>query len=748
VAGAPHPGHFEGGRLLIRYVFKRILLLIPVIICVSFIVFVLMDMAPGDRVDIIIAGGQLSEEEILELRALYNLDRSVLYRFGIYMFRLVQGDLGRGDLSDISVWDLYLSRLPNTLALSAGALIIGVSISIPMGIRAAKRAGKITDNVTTTFSLVGMSMPSFWLGILLILVFSYYLGWLPVGGNRDGLRSFILPAICSGLMLMAFSTRQTRSSMLEVLNADYLRTARAKGVPEKTVINKHALGNAWIPIITTIGSTLSASLAGSAVVETVFAWPGVGRMTVEAVLARDVTTTTGAVIMTTIIYVLIQLAVDVTYAFVDPRIKSQYSSASKKKLLRAISAPKDGGIDSGERLAHVLSQETELSEVNVSRDSAAARQTESGGPVTSEQTGGTRPDADRPAILEPEQDEAKGRQYAASAASIENEKAGSQAKVTKTEASTEKQYKVKGADATCDEEPTAGLVPDGLVSRKYRKRSRIGEVVHHIRQNKGAMAGLIILSAMILTFLLSLLISFDSVTLMNVRAQFTAPNLQYLFGTDRAGRDMFLRVIYGSRYSLAIGFASAGIATMFGVFLGAIAGFYGKLADEIIMRFSDILASIPGILLGMVIVTVLGQSLRNLIIAVAVPAIPVFIRISRAAILSIRGNEFVEAARAVGLSSPRIVFTQVLPNGLAPIIVTFTTSLGMSIIVGASLSFLGFGVPVPHPEWGALISSGRDYIRTAPWLTTFPGIFIMVTVLAFNLLGDGLRDALDPKLKK
>jgi peptide/nickel transport system permease protein len=285
-------------------------------------------------------------------------------------------------------------------------------------------------------------------------------------------------------------------------------------------------------------------------------------------------------------------------------------------------------------------------------------------------------------------------------------------------------------------------------TKKYRKRSRLGEVFHHLSKNKGAMAGMIIIAAMILTFLLSLLIEFRSVTAMNLTAQYHPPSLDYLFGTDRMGRDLFLRVIYGTRYSLLIGFASAGIATVFGVLIGALAGYFGGFIDEILMRFSDILASIPGILLGMVIMTVLGQSLPNLLIAVGVPAIPVFVRISRAAILSVRGQEYVEAARAIGLSSFRIIFTQVLPNGLAPIIVTFTTSLGMSIIVGASLSFLGFGVPVPHPEWGALISAGRDYIRTAPWLTTFPGIFIMITVLAFNLLGDGLRDALDPKLKK
>jgi peptide/nickel transport system permease protein len=287
-----------------------------------------MDAAPGTVVDTMISEAT-TEEDLAALRAKYDLDKPLIYRYGKYMFYLVQGDLGVSDVSGISVWDTYISRLPNTLELSLAALVIGSALSIPLGIRAARHAGKLTDNLTTTFTLIGMSMPSFWLGLLLLLLFSYSLRILPSGGNK-GILSFILPAICSGLMLMATSTRQTRSSMLEVLNSDFLRTARAKGVPEKDVIRKHALGNAWIPILTTIGTSLSVSLAGSAVIESVFAWPGVGRMTVEAVMARDVKMTCGSVIMTTILYVVLLLIVDLLYAFVDPRIKAQYASAGKK----------------------------------------------------------------------------------------------------------------------------------------------------------------------------------------------------------------------------------------------------------------------------------------------------------------------------------------------------------------------------------------------------------------------------------
>jgi peptide/nickel transport system permease protein len=287
-----------------------------------------------------------------------------------------------------------------------------------------------------------------------------------------------------------------------------------------------------------------------------------------------------------------------------------------------------------------------------------------------------------------------------------------------------------------------------LITKKYKKRSQMGDIFHSLMRNKGAMAGLIILGLLLIAFVCSLLISWESITVINPWIRFTRPNRQYLFGTDDFGRDLFLRVIYGTRYTLAIGLGSVTFATLFGVTAGCIAGFYGGKIEDVIMRASDVIASIPGMLLGMVVVTVLGQSLQNLIIAVGVQAIPIYLRMARASVLTVRNQEFVEAAKAIGLSNFRIIFTQVLPNGLAPIFVTVTASLGISIIVASSLSYLGFGVPPPHPEWGAIIAGAKEFARHAPYMMFFPGVFIMITVLAFNLLGDGLRDALDPKLKK
>ena len=287
-----------------------------------------------------------------------------------------------------------------------------------------------------------------------------------------------------------------------------------------------------------------------------------------------------------------------------------------------------------------------------------------------------------------------------------------------------------------------------LVSKKYRKRSRFGEIFHSIKKNKGAMLGLIILCIIILTFFASFFVSYSSITKMSAANITKPPSWEFPFGTDEMGRNLFLRVVYGTRYSIVIGFGCTIISLLFGVSIGAIAGFYGGKFESFVMRACDVISSVPGMLSAMVIMTALGQSLPNLILAMGITSIPLYVRITRASVLSVRNNEFVEAARAIGVSNTRIIFREVLPNGMSPIIITITTGVGMTIMAAAGLSFIGFGVPPPHPEWGGLISSGRGLIRTSPWVTAFPGLAIMLVVLAFNMLGDGLRDALDPKLKQ
>lgn len=322
-----------------RYIIRRVLMLIPVIIGVSLLVFVLLDLAPGNVLDMI--ASDYTPEQLAELEHELGYDRSVFYRYGMYMLDLLHGDLGTSYIYKAEVWDLYMQRLPSTLKLAAASVLVSILLSIPLGIKAATKHGSLTDNVSMVAALLGLSMPNFWLGLMLVVVFSLNLGWLPSSGDKQGILSLILPAITVGTGLMATLTRTTRSSMLDVIRSDYLRTARAKGVPEKMVIKKHALKNALIPIITVIGTQMGRTLGGSVVTENVFSWPGVGRLTIEAVKQRDTTTVTGCIIMSVIMISMVQLLVDLAYAFVDPRLRAQYSSGGGRRRA-AVQAGKGG----------------------------------------------------------------------------------------------------------------------------------------------------------------------------------------------------------------------------------------------------------------------------------------------------------------------------------------------------------------------------------------------------------------------
>ena len=312
-----------------KYIIKRILMLIPVIIGVSLLVFVMLDLAPGNIIDII--GSEMSVEEVAQLTHELGYDRSVFYRYFLYVKGLLHGDLGTSYIYKMDVWSLYMQRLPATLELAGASVVLAIILSIPLGIKAATHHGGVTDNVSMVAALLGLSMPNFWLGMMLVVLFSNKLGLLQSYGASDGIKSLILPAFTIGTGLMATLTRTTRSSMLDVLRADYLRTARSKGVTEKLVVDKHALKNALIPIITVIGTQLGNVVGGAVVTENVFAWPGVGRLIIDAINQRDTNTVTGCIIMTTIMICIIQVIVDIVYSFVDPRLRAQYAGGKKKE---------------------------------------------------------------------------------------------------------------------------------------------------------------------------------------------------------------------------------------------------------------------------------------------------------------------------------------------------------------------------------------------------------------------------------
>lgn len=283
-----------------------------------------------------------------------------------------------------------------------------------------------------------------------------------------------------------------------------------------------------------------------------------------------------------------------------------------------------------------------------------------------------------------------------------------------------------------------------------KSRSLAEETWRRLLKNKGAVFGMCFLVLLVVAAILSgWIYDYDTqIIQMNMSEALQPPSAAHWFGTDSLGRDIFARVIYGARYSLIIGVGSVTIGLIVGVTLGAIAGFYGGLVDQVIMRCVDVFYSIPNIMIAVVVVSLLGTSTVNLLIALCFTCATSFCRIARAAVMTIRDQEYIESAYAMGLPTWKIILKHIIPNCLSPIIVQVTLLIGTTIIAASSLSFLGIGVPSPAPEWGAMLSDGRQHMRDAAYLCVIPGLAIMMTVLALNLLGDGLRDALDPKMKK
>lgn len=289
-----------------------------------------------------------------------------------------------------------------------------------------------------------------------------------------------------------------------------------------------------------------------------------------------------------------------------------------------------------------------------------------------------------------------------------------------------------------------------LVSQKYKKRSTMRNIWNQLKKNKGAILGIIIISLIVLLAIFSpVIFSYENdVIKQDITNRLQSPSSQHWLGTDDLGRDVLARLVYGARYSLAVGVVAVAIALVLGVSLGAAAGYIGGVFEDVIMRIMDIFSAIPSILLAIAIVASLGKSTFNLMIAVGVASTPAFVRVARAAVLTVRGEEYVESAKAIGMRDWKIVLVHILPNCVSQIIVQATLRVASAIISAASLSFLGLGIPAPAPEWGSMLSGGRSYIRDYSYLTIFPGVAIMLTVLSLNLIGDGLRDALDPKLKR
>lgn len=281
-----------------------------------------------------------------------------------------------------------------------------------------------------------------------------------------------------------------------------------------------------------------------------------------------------------------------------------------------------------------------------------------------------------------------------------------------------------------------------------KRQSEMVALARRLSKNSSAVIGFVVAVLLVLMAIFAPLIApypYDKQDLLHSKQP---PSAEHIFGTDELGRDIFSRIVWGSRYSLSIGFLAVLFSSGIGMLLGAFAGYFGGVVDDIIMRLIDIIQSIPHILLAIAISVALGPGFFNTLLALGFGMITMATRLTRAAVFGVRHQEYLEAATSINASTARIIFRHVLPNSFSALLVSATMSIGGVIMAAAMLSFIGLGIQPPTPEWGAMIAGGRTLIRSCPWMVTFPGIFIMLAVLSLNMFGDGLRDALDPKLKK
>jgi peptide/nickel transport system permease protein len=303
------------------------------------------------------------------------------------------------------------------------------------------------------------------------------------------------------------------------------------------------------------------------------------------------------------------------------------------------------------------------------------------------------------------------------------------------------------AQATNTSSTSAAAQTDALArfERQRRTSSPWRTIGRRLYANRMSMVGLFLILFMIAMALLAPLIAPADPIDMTLDDQFQAPSRAHLLGTDDFGRDILSRIIYGSRLSLKVGLISVSISLVFGALVGLVSGYFGGWIDIVIQRFIEIMLAFPELILALAIMAILGPSLRNAMIAIGIASIPVYTRVTRGEVLSLREKEYVEAARASGASHARLIFRHILPNTMSPLMVIATLGIAGAILTASGLSFIGLGAQPPSPEWGAMLASGREYLRHQWWIATFPGIFIALTVLGFNLFGDGLRDALDPR---
>jgi len=305
---------------MIKYIFRRLLVSVVTLLVIASVIFLMLRLLPGDPARVF-ASETATQEEVDQLRRQLNLDKPIGYQYYLFMTDLLHGDMGSSMRTNLPVMEEILDRLPQTLKLAVIAMLLATLIGVPAGLLAAVKRNTIFDLFASVGTLFGVAMPVYWMGLMLIIVFAVKLKWLPAAGNRDGLKSLVLPAFTVATFSMALIARMTRAAVLEVLGKEYVTTARAKGAREGTVLSRHVLRNALIPVVTVIGLQFGNLLGGSILTETIFAWPGIGRLLTQSLMSRDYPMVQGLVVIFASLFILVNLIVDILYVYIDPRIR-------------------------------------------------------------------------------------------------------------------------------------------------------------------------------------------------------------------------------------------------------------------------------------------------------------------------------------------------------------------------------------------------------------------------------------------
>ena len=581
------------------FLLKRVLQAVGVVICISAITFFILNVVPGDPVRVMM-GDMADQQTIEQVRHNMGLDKPVAEQYVNWFANMVRGDFGTSYTQNKSVASLMGKAFSVTAVLAGLAYVFALVFGLTIGVVSAVFHGKWVDRLLMAISIFGISAPAFWVAILIQIVFALNLKWFPLSGIKTP-AAFVLPTIALGTRYAASIARVTRTSMLDVLGQDFMRTAEAKGLATPTIILVHGLRNALIPIITIAGTQLGEIFTGSILIESVFAIPGMGKLLLDAINARDLPLIEGGVMYIAIICVVAGAA-------------------------EALTAERTG---------------------------APARRASS---------------------------------YWA-------------------------------------------------VSWNIFKKNKLG------------MACLVVVALLVIVAIVAPVLAPCDPDVQELSNMLAGPSAAHVFGTDEFGRDILSRVIFGCRVSLSVGVVSQAIALVIGFLAGVFAGYFGGKVDAVISFVIQVFSSFPFLLFAIVVMFVMGPGLVNLYVALGLLMWTSTARLVRGDVMRLKGSEYIQSCILSGGKSWRIIMKHLLPNCVSTLIVVSTLGIPNAILSEASLSFLGLGVQPPMSSWGQMISASQPYIQSNTNYSIVPGIAIIVTVMAFNLLGDALRDALDPKMR-